>query len=85
MKSSTRVLLEIADCCSPCSMIMHSIGFAFILIGINYLILQERILGMSAGKVEHYVNEAVVLFDICDNSLFLKTIRRFVVSMTVTW
>ena len=38
---------------------IQSIGFSFILIGINYLIFQERLLGQKAVTVEKYVNEAV--------------------------
>lgn len=41
-------------------MMLHSIGFALILIGVNYLILQERILGEAAAPIEKYVNEAVL-------------------------
>ena len=44
---------------SPCAMMLHSIGFALILIGVNYLILQERILGEASAPIEKYVNEAV--------------------------
>ena len=38
---------------------IQSIGFSLILIGINYLIFQERLLGEKAVTVEKYVNEAV--------------------------
>ena len=38
---------------------IQSIGFSLILIGINYLIFQERLLGQKAVTVEKYVNEAV--------------------------
>ena len=44
---------------SPCAMMLHSIGFALILIGVNYLILQDRILGEAAATIVNYVNEAV--------------------------
>ena len=38
---------------------IQSIGFSLILIGINYLIFQERLLGEKEVPVEKYVNEAV--------------------------
>ena len=38
---------------------IQSIGFSLILIGVNYLIFQERLLGEKAATVEKYVNEAV--------------------------
>ena len=55
-------------------MMMHSLGFALILIGVNYLIMQERILGQSASLVEHYVNEAVWTLALCDGSTSSRTI-----------
>ena len=36
-----------------------SLGFALILMGVNYLIFKERELGEKASEVERYVNEAV--------------------------
>lgn len=66
-------------------MMMHSLGFALILIGVNYLIMQERILGQSASLVEHYVNEAVWALALCDGSTSSKTIRRSAASMIATW
>lgn len=38
---------------------IRSLGFALILIGVNYLIFKERELGEKASEVEKYVNEAV--------------------------
>ena len=40
---------------------LRSLGFALILIGINYLIFKERELGEKAGEVERYVNKAVIM------------------------
>lgn len=45
--------------CSQFAFYIQSIGFALLLIGINYLIFQERLLGERAADVEKYVNEAV--------------------------
>ena len=45
--------------CSQFAFYIQSIGFSLILIGINYLIFQERLLGEKAAPVEKYVNEAV--------------------------
>ena len=42
---------------------IQSIGFSLILIGVNYLIFQERLLGEKAVTVEKYVNEAVGIPD----------------------
>ena len=41
------------------SFIIQSIGFGLILVGVNYLIFQERILGLQAAEIENYVNQAV--------------------------
>ena len=41
---------------------MEAIGFALILIGVNYLIFQERLLGDKAAEIENYVNQAVFQF-----------------------
>ena len=38
---------------------IRSLGFALILIGVNYLIFKERELGEKASEVEKYMNEAV--------------------------
>ena len=50
---------EICQVCSELAFFIQSIGFAFILIGVNYLIFKERLLGNVASEVEKYVNEAV--------------------------
>lgn len=40
---------------------IQSLGFALILIGINYLIFRERELAYRASDIEYYVNQAVLL------------------------
>ena len=39
--------------------VLETLGFVLILIGVNYLIFQERILGDKAAEIENYVNQAV--------------------------
>ena len=41
---------------------IQSIGFALLIIGVNYLIFKERLLGEVATTAEKYVNQAVFLF-----------------------
>ena len=40
---------------------IQSIGFALLIMGVNYLIFKERLLGEVATTAEKYVNQAVEL------------------------
>lgn len=41
---------------------IQSIGFALLIVGVNYLMFKERYLGEVAATAEKYVNQAVMSF-----------------------
>lgn len=52
--------MKLAKCARRSPFYIQSIGFALLIVSVNYLMFKERYLGEVAATAEKYVNQAVL-------------------------